>query len=426
MTRNLKKIYNTILNNYATIFMLFSNVLNKGLGLISTIVITRFFTQSEYGIWSCTLNIYGYIELLSGFGLAAGAYQFGMEVHGTVTEYKYYKYCLKNGVIINGIIIAFSMLLLFFFELPIVESKIYAIAICPLLIFSYILIVLEYIFLSENRIIEYAKVLNINTFFNVICVCIGSTFGIKGVIIGQYIAIVLSLLQVTYKLRNELLLIFKVNLFRFKEVVDMWHYSIFNGISSALNMLLYLVDITMVATITSSAEQISIYKVATLIPTALCFIPQSIITANLPRIVYNRSDKCWQKKHLKKLYTRLALLNFCICLFICLFAPFIIKIIFGEKYLSAIPVFMVLIVGFGISGTFRIPTLNFLAGFRRVNFNLFISITSVILNIILNYFLIANYQIIGAAYSTLIIQIVTSLLALCYLICYLNCGEKKC
>ena len=404
--------------------VLISKTLNKGIGMISTMVITRVLTQTQYGIWSYAFNLFGYLELLSGFGLAAGAYQFGMENHGKDEEFRYYKYCLRNGIIINGIIAALSISVLFFIELPIRESKVYTMGLSPLLILTYILLVLEYIFLSENRIAEYAKVLNINTILNAGGICLGSFFGIEGIVIGKYIAAIISIVQILLKLRKELKKIVKSAMFRFVEVKDLWHYSIFTGASAALNLLLYLLDITMIGSLMANAEQLSLYKVGTLIPSALSFIPNSVVTAYLPKIVYNRNDSGWIRKNVKKLYIGMGILNLFLCISLYLLAPYIIGFTSGQKYLPAVPVFRILIVGYGISGTFRTVSINLLAGFRKVNYNLFVSVISGILDILLNYFLITKYQMIGASYATLLVEIVTSVLAFGYLMYYVNNGEK--
>lgn len=406
------------------VYVLFSKTLNKGIGMISTMVITRVLTQVQYGIWTYAFNIFGYLELLSGLGLAAGAYQFGMENHGKNEEFKYYKYCLRKGIIINGVISALSISILLFIELPIKESKPYTIALCPLLILTYILLVLEYIFLSENRIAEYAKVLNINTILNAAGICLGSIIGIEGIVIGKYIAVIISIVQILIKLRKELNQIVKSSMFRFSEVKDLWHYSLFTGASAALNLLLYLLDITMIGSLMADAEQLSLYKVGTLIPSALSFIPNSVVTAYLPQIVYNRDNPIWIKKNVKKMYVGMAFLNICLCVFLYLLAPYIISFTSGLKYLPAVPVFRILIIGYGISGTFRTVSINLLAGFRKVNYNLFVSIVSGMLDIILNYILIKKYQMMGASYATLLVEIVTSILAFGYLIYYVNNGEK--
>ena len=58
---------------------------------------------------------------------------------------------------------------------------------------------------------------------------------------------------------------------------------------------------------------------------------------------------------------------------------------------------------------------NILAGLRKVNLNLIVSISSILADIILNYIFIQRFQAIGAAYATLSVEIITAILAFSFL-----------
>ena len=63
-----------------------------------------------------------------------------------------------------------------------------------------------------------------------------------------------------------------------------------------------------------------------------------------------------------------------------------------------------------------------LSAFRRVHYGLFISITSCITDVIFNYFLIIKFGMIGAAYATLAVDVITAVLAFGYMIYLLKRG----
>ena len=240
-------------------------------------------------------------------------------------------------------------------------------------------------------------------------------FGISGVIIGKYIAIILSTLQILYRTRNESKQIRKADNLTSSQQKTLWHYSVFVGSSSAMNSLLYLLDVSMIAEFVRNPVDIADYKVATLIPIALGFIPQSVVTAVLPNIIQHRNERIWLRKEIKKIFLYMALANGVICIGLYLLAPWIICLVSGSQYLSAVPIFRILLIEYFISGTFRVLSANVLAGLRYVNYGFFVSISSAISDIALNINLIQRYGIIGAAYATLGSMIVAGVLASVYL-----------
>ena len=129
-----------------------------------------------------------------------------------------------------------------------------------------------------------------------------------------------------------------------------------------------------------------------------------------------------EKQKLKTLYMGLIAANAAICGFVYLLAPVIIKIVSGEQYLLASPVLRVLTVGYFFSGTFRSLSANILAAFRRVRYGLFISIVSCVATIVFNYCFIVEYGMIGAAYATLVVDLIAAVLSFSYVVVLIRKG----
>ena len=62
---------------------------------------------------------------------------------------------------------------------------------------------------------------------------------------------------------------------------------------------------------------------------------------------------------------------------------------------------------------------------RCVNYGLFVSITSAVIDIVFNLMLIPNYEMAGAAYASLGAMVVSALLAFGYLIWMIYGKERK-
>lgn len=106
--QNIKMIWQQLRKGILQVFT--ASVVNKFVVMLSNMILTRMLTQNEYGILSYVGNIYSYANLIMGFGLIAGAFQFGTENRGQLTENRFYRYCAVVGLFINIlIIIVFSL-----------------------------------------------------------------------------------------------------------------------------------------------------------------------------------------------------------------------------------------------------------------------------------------------------------------------------
>lgn len=401
-----------------------ANVLNKVVAMLSNMVITRLLTKTEYGIWSYVLNIYSYLTLATGLGLLSGAFQFGAENKGKKEEYQYYRFCLYGGLLIDIILISVFFVVCFFWKFSFPEAGKYLRMVAPMLLFEYVWNLLLTVLRCENRIQEYAGILNRNTVFIAIGTCLGGSFGIEGVIVGRYAAYCISLLQTVFVTREETKKIKDAEKIPLKKTGELWHYSIFTGASAALNLIVYLIDVSMIAAMLKNPKDVAVYKVATLIPSALTFIPNSVVICVLPGIVRNNKNKTWLQENIKKYFFSLGIFNFVLCICLIVLAPLIIKILSSVQYIDAVPVFRILVSGYFISGTFRIFSTNILAGLRCVNYGLFLSVVSGICDILFNYILIHEFGMIGAAYATFGTMTVASVLAFGYLMKKVYYGGK--
>lgn len=393
-----------------------ANVVNKIIGFLSTMVVTRVLTTTDYGIWGYTLNIYSYLGLISGLGLMSGSGQFGTEHKGEGRAYSYFRYCISRGIVINTGIVILVTVIICHVTLPIEEAKPFILMYVPHLLLDYIFAITQGILRSKNRIKEYALLTNINTLLIALGITGGVFWGITGLIVGKYIASLVAIAYAGMKLRDTAVAIRKAEGLSKTEKKALWHYSILIGACSAMNCAEYLLDVTLIATMIRSATDIGIYKVGCIIPSALQFIPVSVVTAILPIMVYHKDEINWIRSNLKKVYIYMTIFNALIASTLVIFAPLVITIISGEKYLVAVPVTRILLLGYFISGTFRSLSVQFLAAFRRVSFSVFISIVTCVTDVLLNYFLILRYQMIGAAYATLLVNTITAIMSITYLL----------
>ncbi|MBS3108011.1 flippase [Candidatus Woesearchaeota archaeon] len=97
-----------------------------------------------------------------------------------------------------------------------------------------------------------------------------------------------------------------------------------------------------------------------------------------------------------------------------LFATPIIRIIFGEAYLEAATVLIILSIGYFI-GSFVTPIYNLFNMVERTKINLSIGFIATVINISLNWLLIPRYGISGAAIATATSFLIWNLISVFYL-----------
>ena len=387
-----------------------SNILNKIMQFCSGIFIVRVLTKEEFGIFTYAQNLLAFFLLINGLGITSGFLQYGSRnIDNEELKNSIANYSLKYGIGINLLISFLVIIYSIFGKFKVEEARI---IFRMMLFFPIIALVIEMIqiYLRINlKNKEMAKISNLNTFFNLIGMLLGSyVYGVIGLVVGKYIGNLISIfnclkyLKIIY-LNNVL----KISQELEKEIIKFSIVAVFNN---GISQLLYIIDIFLLGIIIPDKNIIASYKTATLIPFALNFIPLSIMTYLYPYIAKNIENKIILRKYLKQLLIYLGGINLIISIGLILFSHLIITIIFGKNYLDSKNVFIILSIGYFIAGTFRIPFGNMLAAMEKLKYNFYITLFSGGLNIMLDIIFIKKYGSIGAAIATVSIFIFSSIL----------------
>lgn len=279
---------------------------------------------------------------------------------------------------------------------------------------------------TELRNKEYAVSNTFTTVSVFVLSCVLSwLFSVKGLIAAKYIAFILAIIftawrfKVYYPIKNQ------VHLER-DTIKAFWGISGISMLNNGLSRLMYLLDIFVLGIVLPDSTLIASYQVATNIPTALAFIPAAIVIYIYPYFAKHKEDKKWVLKKYTQVTIALGFGCFVIAVVMVVFAPWIIRLVFGEAYLDAVPAFRILSVSFAVSSPFRTLAGNILVTQRRLKFNLFVAILSSAFNTVLNVLFIQEAGAVGAAYATLITAIISSILNVWYLIAILKTKKKTC
>lgn len=392
-----------------------SNVINKILSFASGILLARILTKSEYGVYSYANTLMGFFLLVSGFGMVSGLLQVGSEQKQEEKRLGLYRFACRFGFVYNLLLAAVILFVALVIPLPIAGSgKILALmCLYPMAMLMRDLKTALLRSQMRNQDFSYA-----NTFSTAAMVLLSCTLALllraEGLVLGQYLACILTILFIGKKCGIRIS--FRksgVDTATKRDLLGVCSISVLND---GLSELMYLLDVFILGLAVPDETVIASYKVATTIPTALVFIPLSVITYVYPYFARNRTDKAWLTKNYRRLVLSMGALNLLIGGGLILVAPWLIGLVFGKVYLDSVAPFQILCASYIISGTFRILSGNLLVTQRKLKFNLFVAVLSSATNTVLNVFLIQAWGSIGAALATLITVLLTSVLSTAYLI----------
>lgn len=399
-----------------------SNIINRLITAITNILLARFLGKYDYGLFGAAYNIYSLFIIFSGLGMFSAILVYCSENREDNEKKAYYRYGMWSGFLASFLLSVIMFAYALFAPMGIPESKQYILLLSGLPLLDYIMQYLLVIFRSQKQNQRYAKYINIASISYLILGCTGAKyFGIIGTIVGRYISyaiVILVTLRPAYPYLNnkakEAIVLSK------DKIRELWSYSLKNGASSALNQVLYLIDVALIAALIKNPEVVASYKVAVLIPEGLSFIPSSLMVFLVPIIAEHNQDRNWLQRNTTKIFIYGGLMNLFISATLFLLAPFIITLLWGTDYMDSVPCFRILSINYFIMATFRMPCTNILAVLHKVNFNLGLGIASGVLDVVLDYVLIKNFGAIGAAVATISTVVFISSFSLPYLLKSLN------
>jgi O-antigen/teichoic acid export membrane protein len=395
--------------NSGFIQVFIANIVSQLVAFGGSIIYVRLMGQEQFGIYAFSYTIISFFLLLNGFGAASGILQFVSKAQSNEVELAYLKYAIKLGMIFNcGLSIAI-FIYAYFFTLPIANAKI---ILCSMAFFPigrlYIDIFLAYLRATQQNNLLAKFAISVNLLL-LLCNVIGIiVHGLVGFVIATYIAygIILILSLVVYKLPNVFAL--KTTAINYKQFFS---YSVYVTIGNAFAQLIFLLDIIVLGYVVKDAISVAEYKVATVIPFAINFIPGVVSTFFYPYFAKN-SNNINYIKHLKaKIQKAMFIFSFTISMLLIILAKPIILIIFGHQYQASIIPFQILAFGFWILATFRNINGNILASLGKAKVSMLFNLGIFIFNLILTYALVKLFGIIGAAVGVILVYTISGILS---------------
>ena len=172
-------------------------------------------------------------------------------------------------------------------------------------------------------------------------------------------------------------------------------------ILSALFISIYLkIDQVMIKVMIDS-ESVGQYAAAVTLSEGWYFLPMIINMSIFPAIITSRKDPIIYQSRIQNLYKLMFFLAIIIAIPMTFYSEWIINLFFGDEYILAADVLRIHIWS-GIFVFLGVSSTRWLLAENLQIYSMLNTAIGALINICLNYFLIKEYGIVGAAWSTLI------------------------
>ena len=393
----------------------FSTILTKVVVLFGGVFIVRLLSIDDYAIYTLVNNAYSMLTILGDFGVSSALLLFLLENIDDNRRYNdYLKFGIKYGLItslINAAVILLSPVF-YPYRTKIVERYTLILLFIPLFTMGINIISSILRAKKDNNRYSIYQVINVICHYSVVipmCIVLGLLGSIASQYIYSFIIFIIGVFLVRkYIIKSKT----KTEGLSKLEKKEFIKYAISTQTANLTSTLLYSIDIFVIGLLVTNARNLSIYKVATIIPNALSFLPSCLMIYLIPYYVNHNKDNQWIKNSTKKLFKYGFFIYLVISILLILSSKYIFLILYGKEYVEAMYPFMILIVGFLFNSTFKVPIGNIISSLKYPMYNTVVNIICLVCNLVFNYLFIKLFGYIGAAITTTMITIIASLLYL--------------
>jgi O-antigen/teichoic acid export membrane protein len=219
-------------------------------------------------------------------------------------------------------------------------------------------------------------------------------------VLGAFLAIALANFIMLFYTYRIIIIQYHYNItWKYHEgiIKSMVKLGIVNAIAIFIMQLNYRLDILMLRKL-SSLEQVGYYSLAMQIAEQLWHIPFAIESIVLSRSANTQDDKPVHRT-VASIFRVSLLIALVAGIAIFFVAPYLVPLVFGKEYVSSVAMIQVVLPGILILVGFRILNSR-LTGMGKPQIAIYTFVPALVINFILNLFLIPAYGGVGASWST--------------------------
>lgn len=388
--------------------VIFGSFLNKFVSFFGSIFIVRLLSKNDYGILSYYENLIGYFIIFAGFGLSNGLSRYLVICNNLKDGKACMKHAIEKGNIWNIVLVICCCFFCFYFPHP--ESFSGQTLICFCLAFTIPFIFIENSCLSALRaMFDYRRFAYLSLLTSTLLILskiLGAYFGgVQSVgiswLVMHFICAVASL-YIVYSCHYSKIGQGKLEKSFYKK---MDHYSFQMMLIDGLWTLFMLNDVFLLGQITGDNAAVAEYRVAYVIPANLQILTASIGVFIAPYFTKHDvdNDKTWIRNNCL-LALAISIIVMGLASIVCFFlAEKLIVFLYGQTYLSSVPIMKVLLLASFINNGIRQVLANILSSIGKQKFNLIIALVGIVLQIVLDLLLVPEFGSVGLAWSSVFV-----------------------
>jgi len=384
-----------------------SSVISKGLSFFASWIAIKLIPNKELGAVIFAFQIIAFLLPIAGLGLNQGLLRYGAQLNSVLEKNKLFIYTLKYGVLASFTLIGLLTLTSLFIEFKLENTQYYLILLSLALTthFIYGLIKVQFLIHKKNKIFSFFE-LSYNILFVILVIVLSYYFKELGYAISLIIAPLIASLIFIQKIEIKWKTYIKTSITNF----SFWKYGFFASLSNVTTQLLIAIDIILIGTILNNLELVTAFKYISLIPFSFLFLSQALITTDFVNFTEKINDKAYIFSYIKNYMKVFALISLACITFIHFFGATILS--FFEKDYSAYQQTL-MILTIGVAGILTIRGIfgNLLSSIGKPHINFITTSIAILLNLLLNYYLIPKYGINGAAITSAMLMWFTGILS---------------
>lgn len=416
----LQKLSSLLKGGFFHIFV--GTFLNKAITMISSIVVARLVTKSQYAYLSYSDTIYGYILLFSGLGLPSAILKTCSEKRGEEKDKGYLSYAMKTGVLLELLISVIVVIACSVMPLPFPQAELYIWVALLYPTFHYVYELLLCYIRTQQKNKEYAY-LNLLYSFLTCALSVGAVmlFDAIGLLYARYLTLFIVSAILIYMV-IAILKPYDISPLEKNEKKKLWVLAISLVIANAFTGMMPYNENMLISHMIADETTVANFKVANLFPQMIVLVSQAVNVYFFPIV----TKMVASKQNVKKYVVKVGLLNLGIVVLACavgmIATPILIPLLYGKKYTDAIALSYPLWIMRGLNAGIRMVPTNMLVAIGKHQINLIASIGALILQLALDICFISKYGVYGVAVGTIAVYLIIGSLLW---IAFLHYADKK-
>lgn len=386
-----------------------SFLIAKICGFLSSIVIIRLLSETDFGVLSVVMAVFAIFLPFSGLGSNQILLRYG-SISENDDKQKLSAYLFFKGFFYEVLLIIIFLAFSFFYGEK--YENVYVIFLfCGVRLLGFYLanhIQTYYRIIGKNNV--FAKVNNVINIGGFLILVVFTYFW---KFYGYLFAIAIIPYLSLFWLRKEIISAEKSPSGNKKEL---WRFGIFTSATSVISETLFALDILLLGFFMNE-NAVANYKVAILLPSNIPFLAISFMQSDYPLLSKNYQNKTFLTSYIRNYYKIFIPICAGILVFFLIFKRFLLQFFFGENYVENDNLMMVLLLGFTFGMLSRNLFGNLLPAVGKIEINTWVSIVSLLLLTVVSYFMVSTFGVIGMGIS-LALMIVWEGSA--YLFCFRN------